>query len=335
MISWHPFAERFPLLEGDEWKTFLESIKKSKGNRQPVSFRTVNGKKQGLDGRNREKACEELGLKCRYFEEIVDDDEVKEFILDANIHRRHMTAEMRRDIVAELRADGKSTRAIAAAVGVSHSTVQSDLSSVGRNLPTDSKNIEETKIIGTDGKEYPSAKDRAERLKLNHAPPPPKIHERETGDDSEEPGEKPDSVDDFGRSKKPRAQKPPTPRDVLKDRLGNVLPDSCRDAFADPGLGELIEELEGVESMISAESWAVRAGKLTGHYGFILIEQFREHAMEALHRIELATEALKAGIPYAVCPKCKGVSPKANGKTCVGCRGYGHIPEHKLAEASA
>lgn len=202
MIAWHPFAEKFPLLEGDEWKAFLESIKKSKGNRQPVSFRTVNGKKQGLDGRNRERACEELGLKCRYFEEIVEDDEVKEFILDANVHRRHMTAEMRREIVAELRADGKSTRAIAAAVGVTHPTILNDLKqSGGKSLPPE-------KVNGEDGKTYPSSQERANRLSTNHVPPPPKINEREPGDDTEseqESAQTTDPVDAEGTKIPPQA----------------------------------------------------------------------------------------------------------------------------------
>lgn len=161
---------------------------------------------------------------------------------------------------------------------------------------------------------------------------PPVVRDREPGDDSDEPGEKPDHVDDHGRSKKPRTQKPPTPRNVLKDRLGNVLPDSCRDAFADPGLTTLIDEIEGVEAMLCAESWTARAGKLTDHYGFILIEQFREHSLEALHRTQLAIEALKAGIPYSVCPKCQGIDSRSKGKTCKGCRGYGHVPEHRHEE---
>lgn len=53
----------------------------------------------------------------------------------------------RREVVAELRQEGMSTRAIAAATGVSHPTVMSDLRSAGKDLPPEP-------VRGTDGKTY-------------------------------------------------------------------------------------------------------------------------------------------------------------------------------------
>lgn len=132
----------------------------------------------------------------------------------------------------------------------------------------------------------------------------------------------------------PPPPKPAKPRDELKDQVGNVLPDHLRDAFADPGLPTLIEELEQVEAMFRVEPWLDRAQKLTDHYGFILIEKFKEHAWEAQLKLQLALEALRAGVPHAVCPKCRGVDSQNNGKTCKGCRGYGHVPETRFKELS-
>lgn len=176
---WHPFAERFPRIEGAEWEAFKASIAKTKGNRVPVTYRMVGGKAEGLDGRNRLLACEELGIPCRMEEEIVPDAEVKDYILARNVHRRHLSAELRRELVAELRQDGKSERSIAESLGVSKATVHRDLGPGGSNEPPGAAN---GKVTGKDGKSYPS---RAERV--GQKPPTPFVpKEREPGDDTEQ-----------------------------------------------------------------------------------------------------------------------------------------------------
>ncbi len=125
------------------------------------------------------------------------------------------------------------------------------------------------------------------------------------------------------------------PRPDVKDQTGAVVPDSCRDAFADTSLPDLIAELESVEVMLTAKSWVTRAGELTAHYPFILIEKVTEHAYEALHQLQVALNAIKAGLPYAVCPKCQGVDSKKDGKTCRTCRGGGHVAEARWNELQA
>lgn len=138
-------------------------------------------------------------------------------------------------------------------------------------------------------------------------------------------------VTSTGRKKRKRKKKT-IPQLDLKDHVGNVVPDHCRDAFADDTLEILIGELEAIETSFSPESWTKLAGGLVDHYGFILIDKFDEHSHESLARIQYAIEALKAGIPYAICPKCHAVDSRQNGKTCTGCRGYGHVPEHRYGE---
>lgn len=54
----------------------------------------------------------------------------------------------RQEIVGRLRQEGMSTRAIAAAVGVSHPTIQSDLKSTGKDLPDE--------ITSLDGRTRPA-----------------------------------------------------------------------------------------------------------------------------------------------------------------------------------
>lgn len=177
-LTWHPFAELFPLIEGDEWEAFKKSIQKTNGNETPVAYRLVNGRKEGLDGRNRERACQELGLECTYTKVFLGDAEAKEFILRKNVHRRHMTRELRQQIVGDLRSEGKSTRQIAEVLGVNHSTIVRDINDVnsnsgGANAPPEPRSRttvaggafappEPEKVTGSDGKTYPAKKPSRE-----------------------------------------------------------------------------------------------------------------------------------------------------------------------------
>lgn len=162
---WHPFAELFPLLTGEEWESFCASIRRSRGNREPVIYRRLpDGRFQGIDGRNRYRACEETGQRCR-MEEAADletEEEVRQYIIDKNLRRRHMTAEQRRPFVADLKEEGKSNRAIAAALNVSEATVRNDLKVSG------AQGCAPEKVTGTDGKTYPAT------LPKQPAPTPPR-----------------------------------------------------------------------------------------------------------------------------------------------------------------
>lgn len=137
---WHPYAERFPLLAGDEWESFVASIRRSRGNREPVIYRRLpDGTIQGIDGRNRYRACQEVGVKARCEEEILETDaEVIDFIRDKNLNRRHLTREDRQKFAEEFAAEGQSNRQIAQALGVSHQTVGRYLKEAsGPNGPDD------------------------------------------------------------------------------------------------------------------------------------------------------------------------------------------------------
>ena len=75
-----------------------------------------------------------------------------------NLDRRHLTAEQRRELVASLREEGHSLRAIAGAVGVSKSQVEKDVKKVstGGHLTVVPEVPE--KVKGKDGKSYPSSR---------------------------------------------------------------------------------------------------------------------------------------------------------------------------------
>ena len=131
-MKFHPFAQKFPLLHGAEWDEFKESISKDGFNTVPILFRIKNGEEEGLDGRNRWKACEELGIAPTVKEIKIEDDEVKDLIIRLNLRRRQLDPVSRAAIIADLLSEGKTYRQVADTMGVSAATVSRDAESVSR-----------------------------------------------------------------------------------------------------------------------------------------------------------------------------------------------------------
>lgn len=104
-----------------------------------------------LDGHNRKRIADELEIECPFHVvHVADDDQAEEIVQTINLDRRHLDAEQRREIVAALRANGHSLRAIAGAVGTSQTQVARDLEASGVTEVTPDE------VHGKDGKRYPS-----------------------------------------------------------------------------------------------------------------------------------------------------------------------------------
>lgn len=84
----HPLADSFPMIEGPEYEAFKADVEKN-GQREPI---LVSPDGTLLDGRNRIKACEELGIEPKI---KLEKDDPKKVILALNVHRRHMTKDQR------------------------------------------------------------------------------------------------------------------------------------------------------------------------------------------------------------------------------------------------
>lgn len=89
-MKFHPFAEVFPLLEGDEFTWLVEDIKEN-GLQKVITL--YKGKV--LDGRNRFLACQKAKVKPRYHKFDGDDAAALTFVVSANMHRRHLTTSQR------------------------------------------------------------------------------------------------------------------------------------------------------------------------------------------------------------------------------------------------
>ena len=92
----HPAANAFPMMDRQQFASLKQDIEK-KGQQDYITF----WREQLIDGRNRLRACEELGIEpltC----ELDDDADPLAFIISANLHRRHLTTAQRSMVAAEL-----------------------------------------------------------------------------------------------------------------------------------------------------------------------------------------------------------------------------------------
>jgi len=140
-----------PPLTEDEYEVLKADIA-ARGVQVPVEY---DEEGNILDGYHRVRACLELGIKefPRIVRAGMTEEEKVEHVLALNLHRRHLTREQRRELVAALRQQGWSLPRIARRLGISVGTAHRDTqaSEIG-NLPDT--------IIGADGKQYPATKPK-------------------------------------------------------------------------------------------------------------------------------------------------------------------------------
>jgi len=133
----------FPALEPTVDAALRESIIRF-GVLVPVA-KDQNGRI--LDGHQRSRIAVELGVKFRVdVHHVASDDEARDLAHTLNADRRQLSVEQRREVVAVLREQGHSLRAIAGAVGTTHVQVIRDLAG-GTDVPPDT-------VRGKDGKLY-------------------------------------------------------------------------------------------------------------------------------------------------------------------------------------
>jgi hypothetical protein len=96
-LQFHPLADIFPLMEGAEFNELVADIK---ANGLCECIVLYDG--MILDGRNRYRAC----LKAGFEPVTIDGGKLIKnpaaYVISANIHRRHLTAEQKRELIAKL-----------------------------------------------------------------------------------------------------------------------------------------------------------------------------------------------------------------------------------------
>jgi hypothetical protein len=173
ILKTHPAAELFPLMSPEELKALAEDIDKNGLQVPIVIWESNDGQKYLLDGRNRLDALELNGdrmfdAKGRPSDDAPDklikniaqirSDDPYEYVIGANILRRHLTAGQKRELIGELlkATPGKSNRQIARTVKVDHKTVGSvrrDLEGRGEISPVKWR-------TDTQGRQQPASKEK-------------------------------------------------------------------------------------------------------------------------------------------------------------------------------
>jgi ParB family chromosome partitioning protein len=104
-VDFHPIANIFPLMTDEEYRALVADISEH-GQREAIW--TYCG--QIIDGRNRYRACAELGLKP-IMREWDGDGSLVAFVLSMNLHRRHLSSSQKAvvalDVLPMLEAEAR------------------------------------------------------------------------------------------------------------------------------------------------------------------------------------------------------------------------------------
>ena len=101
-VTWHPYAELFPWIEGSAFRELVEDIRKN-GVLEPIVF--LDG--AVLDGRNRYMAARELGIDYPRVE--FGGPDPLAFVIAKNLARRHLTESQRAMVAAKMAKLPKGT----------------------------------------------------------------------------------------------------------------------------------------------------------------------------------------------------------------------------------
>jgi hypothetical protein len=174
-LEFHPIADLFPLMEGEEFDALVADIK-AHGLREDIDL----FEDKILDGRNRYRACLAAGVvpRCRVSTYRVHHDPAA-YVISRNIRRRHLTAEQKRDLIAKLlkAQPEKSDRQIAKQAKVDHHKVgkiRKEVEATGEVSPVE-------KRVGADGKarKQPAKKKQPAEKKRKYVRIPAPLTEEE------------------------------------------------------------------------------------------------------------------------------------------------------------
>jgi hypothetical protein len=255
VLKIHPAADLFPRMSPDELKALGEDIKKN-GLREQVKVistwsKPLNGFDPAteltnvlIDGRNRLDAMEAAGINLFRTDGQLENSHFRAisgkvidpyaYVVSANIHRRHLTAEQKREVIAKLikAAPEKSNRRIAGEVRVSHPTV----AAVRADLETKGDVEKVSTSIDTKGRRQPVHKTEAKKQ--------PRVQPSNPAADAVSPVE---------------------PEDTLQERIDHLADQIMHVAEALGAqdralfLKALRQELDTIERLLAAEAAGVAA----------------------------------------------------------------------------
>lgn len=134
----HPLAAVFPLLSGAPFDALVEDIQQN-GLREPI-WQHQDGRI--VDGRNRWRACRDLGVDCPSNTFVGSDEQLLAFIVSMNLHRRHLDESQRSMVAARLATLKDGQRKSASPIGEATSQAEAaELLNVGK------RSIERARVV--------------------------------------------------------------------------------------------------------------------------------------------------------------------------------------------
>ncbi len=97
-LTYHPVANLFPLIEGDDFNNLVADIKEN-GLREPIMTTRDDCI---VDGRNRYRACLAAAVEPKIEVLEIDEDALLAWVLSRNLHRRHLTTPQRAAVAADI-----------------------------------------------------------------------------------------------------------------------------------------------------------------------------------------------------------------------------------------
>ena len=101
----HPAAEIFPLMSDTEFTGLVEDIREH-GLKEAI----VLCKGEILDGRNRYRACLEIGIEPRLTEWNANGQSPEGYVVSKNLHRRHLNESQRAMVAGKIATMPQGTR---------------------------------------------------------------------------------------------------------------------------------------------------------------------------------------------------------------------------------
>ena len=108
------------------------------------------------------------------------------------------------------------------------------------------------------------------------------------------------------------------------DGLGAYVPRGLADTFGDPMLTDCIARIKAVHrELVSIENHILKTlSRKSEFWPYALYGESAKSIAEGADRVAEAFAQLEAGVPFCVCPKCKGDG-------CKDCRNSGAWPKHR------
>lgn len=309
----HPIAEIFPDIDGEEFKALVDDIEKH-GLRQPLVM--YQGKI--LDGRNRWRACEKLGIKPKTTDYRGDDP--VGFVLSLNLTRRHLTESQRAMVaarIANLPRGGDHRSQNQSANLHLGGEIRPKIEQTAKTLQVSPRTVKHARKVVEEGtKELRQAVEKGEvavSTAATLAEAPAAIQRAAVKDHGKDA---PAIAKKIAEEKKDEAPDEEPIKSLGLDIPKDVLARSEKERALVDKMSRLLADLQRTYT----EYETVRGGREG-------LKSGQRHA-SALRDAATAFKTIRGQRPASVCPYCKLIPEQQ--KTCAACRSAGFIGEDDL-----